>query len=143
MDSFFLFFRHTKILPIYSFELYSTVSSGVNALALVFMTDMFKPVYKRFTQTEISETKATICSKVIALVYGLITIALAFLSQYFGSLILQIALSIFGMVGGPLLALFVMALFFPCINSLVSSQIQIGSLYKSSKKALPVFAKLK
>lgn len=95
------------------------MSSGVNALALVFMTDIFKPLYKKITLHEVNEIKATVYSKVVALLYGLLTIGLAFLSQYFGSLILQIALSIFGMVGGPLLALFILALFFPCVNSLV------------------------
>lgn len=100
---------------------FSTVSSGVNALALVFMTDIFKPLYRKITQHDLNEIRATIYSKIIALVYGLLTIALAFLSQYFGSLILQIAISIFGMVGGPLLSLFVLALFFPCVNSLVGS----------------------
>ncbi|CAG2242103.1 SLC5A6 [Mytilus edulis] len=106
----------------------STVSSGVNALALVFMTDIFKPIYKKITLTEVNESKATVYSKVVALLYGLLTIGLAFLSQYFGTLILQISLSIFGMVGGPLLALFVMALFFPCINSLGATVGMICSL---------------
>jgi Na+/proline symporter len=99
------------------------VSSGVNALALVFMTDIFKPLYKKITLHEVNEIKATIYSKVVALLYGLLTIAFAFLSQYFGNLILQIALSIFGMVGGPLLALFILAMFFPCVNSLVGIKI--------------------
>jgi hypothetical protein len=61
------------------------VSSGVNALALVFMTDIFKPLYKKITLREVNEIKATIYSKVVALLYGLLTIALAFLSQYFGN----------------------------------------------------------
>lgn len=106
----------------------STVSSGVNALALVFMTDIFKPLYRMITLQDINEVRATIYSKVVALVYGLVTIGLAFLSQYFGNLILQIALSIFGMVGGPLLALFVLAMFFPCVNSLGATIGMICSL---------------
>ncbi|XP_052062969.1 sodium-coupled monocarboxylate transporter 1-like isoform X3 [Mytilus californianus] len=118
----------------------STVSSGVNALALVFMTDIFKPIYKKITQTEVNESRATVYSKVVALLYGLLTIGLAFLSQYFGTLILQISLSIFGMVGGPLLALFVMALFFPCINSLGATIGMICSLIFSFWLAIGTIA---
>ena len=98
---------------------YSTVSSGVNALALTFMTDVLRPVYRFFTKSHINEKRATLYSKLIALTYGFLTIGLAFLSEKMGPLILQIALSIFGMVGGPLLGLFVMAMFIPCVNSWV------------------------
>lgn len=95
------------------------MSSGVNALALTFMTDVLRPLYKFFTKTDINEKRATLYSKIIALIYGFLTIGLAFLSEKMGPLILQIALSIFGMVGGPLLSVFVMAMFIPCINSWV------------------------
>ncbi|XP_052718701.1 sodium-dependent multivitamin transporter-like [Crassostrea angulata] len=95
----------------------STVSSGVNALALTFMTDVFRPLHHFFTKSTINERRATLYSKLIALIFGFLTIGMAFLSEKMGPLILQIALSIFGMVGGPLLSLFVMAMFIPCVNS--------------------------
>lgn len=98
----------------------STVSSGVNALALTFMTDVFRPLHHFFTKSTINERRATLYSKLIALIFGFLTIGMAFLSEKMGPLILQIALSIFGMVGGPLLSLFVMAMFIPCVNSWVS-----------------------
>lgn len=98
----------------------STVSSGVNALALTFMTDVLRPLHHFFTKSAINERRATLYSKLIALIFGFLTIGLAFLSEKMGPLILQIALSIFGMVGGPLLSLFVMAMFIPCVNSWVS-----------------------
>lgn len=98
----------------------STVSSGVNALALTFMTDVLRPLHHFFTKSTINERRATLYSKLIALIFGFLTIGMAFLSEKMGPLILQIALSIFGMVGGPLLSLFVMAMFIPCVNSWVS-----------------------
>lgn len=102
------------------FFLCSTVSSGVNALALVLITDILKPLYKYLKHRDMDEAVATTLSKVAALFYGLLTIGLAFLAQYFGSLIVVVGLSISGMVGGPLLGLFTLGFFFPCTNSLVS-----------------------
>ncbi|KAJ8303115.1 hypothetical protein KUTeg_019511, partial [Tegillarca granosa] len=95
----------------------STVSSGVNALALVMITDIVKPMYKKITLRDMMDVKATIYSKLIAIIYGFLTIGLAFAAKYMGSFILQIALSIFGMVGGPVLGVFILAMFFPTANS--------------------------
>ena len=55
-----------------------------------------------------------------AIVSGGVTIGLAFLAELFGPLILQVALSIYGMVGGPLLGVFICAMFIPMVNSWVS-----------------------
>ncbi|XP_053402515.1 sodium-coupled monocarboxylate transporter 1-like [Mercenaria mercenaria] len=122
----------------------STVSSGVNALALTFLTDIIKPIYRLAKGEKMTERLSTVLSKVFAICFGVVTVVLAFLAQFFGSLILQVALSIFGMVGGPLLGLFICALFFPVINSwgagigvisslAVTSWVAIGSIvYRSN-----------
>ncbi|XP_076112804.1 sodium-coupled monocarboxylate transporter 1-like [Mytilus galloprovincialis] len=114
----------------------STVSSGVNALALVLITDILKPLYKYIKQRDMDEAVATTLSKVAALFYGLLTIGLAFLAQYFGSLIVQVGLSISGMVGGPLLGLFTLGFFFPCTNSLGATVAVLCSLLFSSWLAI-------
>lgn len=64
--------------------------------------------------------RCALLSKFIALSYGLICLAVAFLSHLLGG-ILQASLSIFGMVGGPLLAIFTLGMFCPCANQPVSS----------------------
>lgn len=46
-------------------------------------------------------------------------IAMAFVVPYMGELKLQIAVSIFGMVGGPLAGLSILGLFVPCCNAWV------------------------
>ncbi|XP_025114826.1 sodium-dependent multivitamin transporter-like [Pomacea canaliculata] len=95
----------------------STVSSGVNSLAAVTLEDFVKPVLEKRQQGRPSERLMSIITVVSALLYGLLTIGLAYLAGVVGSTILQIVLSIFGMVGGPLLGVFVVGLFCPCVNS--------------------------
>ncbi|XP_072257203.1 sodium-coupled monocarboxylate transporter 1 isoform X1 [Pyxicephalus adspersus] len=89
----------------------STVSSSINALAAVTVEDLVKPFFK-----SLSETKLSWISKGTSLLYGAICIAMAGLASLMGGL-LQAALSIFGMVGGPLLGLFSLGIIFPFANS--------------------------
>ncbi|XP_054618651.1 solute carrier family 5 member 6a isoform X1 [Dunckerocampus dactyliophorus] len=90
----------------------STISSAFNSLATVTMEDLIKPHFPNMT-----ESKATLLSKGLALAYGLICLAMAYIASLMGS-VLQAALSIFGMVGGPLLGLFCLGMFFPWANSI-------------------------
>ena len=55
-----------------------------------------------------------------AIVLGFVTIGLAFLAPVLGDTVIQIALSVFGMIGGPLCGVVTLALFFPCCNAIVS-----------------------
>ncbi|XP_018412156.1 PREDICTED: sodium-coupled monocarboxylate transporter 1 isoform X2 [Nanorana parkeri] len=90
----------------------STVSSSINALAAVTVEDLIKPFSK-----PLSETKLSWISKGASLLYGAICIGMAALASLMGGL-LQAALSIFGMVGGPLLGLFTLGIIFPFANSI-------------------------
>ncbi|XP_068615722.1 sodium-dependent multivitamin transporter-like [Brachionichthys hirsutus] len=90
----------------------STISSAFNSLATVTMEDLIKPHFPNM-----SEAKATLLSKGLALVYGLVCLAMAYIASLMGS-VLQAAFSIFGMVGGPLLGLFSLGMFFPWANSI-------------------------
>ncbi|XP_056620287.1 solute carrier family 5 member 6a [Triplophysa dalaica] len=89
----------------------STISSAFNSLATVTMEDLIKPHVPAMT-----EARATMLSKLLALGYGLVCLAMAYVASLMGS-VLQAALSIFGMVGGPLLGVFCLGMFFPCANS--------------------------
>lgn len=90
----------------------STISSAFNSLATVTMEDLIKPYFPAMT-----EARATLLSKGLALAYGLVCLAMAYIASLMGS-VLQAALSIFGMVGGPLLGLFCLGMFFPWANSI-------------------------
>lgn len=54
----------------------------------------------------------------MALVYGFVFVGLAFLAQFLGG-VLQAALTIFGVVGGPLLGLFTLGMFTVIANQKV------------------------
>ncbi|XP_007426544.1 sodium-dependent multivitamin transporter isoform X2 [Python bivittatus] len=89
----------------------STISSAFNSLATVTMEDLIRPY-----AANIPERRATLYSKLLALGYGLLCLGMAYISSMMGP-VLQAAISIFGMVGGPLLGLFCLGMFFPCANS--------------------------
>lgn len=89
----------------------STISSAFNSLATVTMEDLVKPYFPAM-----KESQATLLSKGLALVFGLLCLAMAYIASLMGS-VLQAALSIFGMVGGPLLGIFCLGVFFPWANS--------------------------
>uniref|UniRef100_A0A8P4KSJ3 Solute carrier family 5 member 6 n=1 Tax=Dicentrarchus labrax TaxID=13489 RepID=A0A8P4KSJ3_DICLA len=90
----------------------STISSAFNSLATVTMEDLIKPHFPAMT-----EERATLLSKALAMSYGLLCLAMAYLTHLMGDSVLQVALKIFGMVGGPILGLFCLGLFFPWANS--------------------------
>uniref|UniRef100_A0A8B9I831 Solute carrier family 5 member 8 n=1 Tax=Anser brachyrhynchus TaxID=132585 RepID=A0A8B9I831_9AVES len=82
----------------------STVSSSINALAAVTVEDLIRPYFR-----SLSEKKLSWISMGMSLFYGGVCIAMAALASLLGAL-LQAALSIFGMVGGPLLGLFALGI---------------------------------
>lgn len=88
----------------------STVSASVNSLAAVTIEDYYKPIYRRLYNAPLPERAQALYSKVIALVFGLVCVAVAFLAQTLGD-VLQASLTIFGVVGGPLLGLFTLGMF--------------------------------
>ncbi|NXS42933.1 SC5A8 protein, partial [Balaeniceps rex] len=82
----------------------STVSSSINALAAVTVEDLIRPYFR-----SLSEKKLSWISMGMSLFYGGVCIAMAALASLLGAL-LQAALSIFGMIGGPLLGLFALGI---------------------------------
>jgi sodium-coupled monocarboxylate transporter 8/12 len=83
----------------------STVSSFVNSLAAVTLHDMIRPAInqKRF------DRNALIYTKILACFYGLLCLLVAYLAEQVSGL-LEASLSIFSLVGGPLLALFTLGM---------------------------------
>ncbi|XP_018799916.1 PREDICTED: putative sodium-dependent multivitamin transporter [Bactrocera latifrons] len=93
----------------------STISSAISSLAAVTVEDYIKPLLLWKTKQTLSDSRSTWFSKIFNLIYGAGCIGLAFLA---GSLtgVLQAALSIFGIVGGPLLGLFTLGMYCTSVN---------------------------
>lgn len=91
----------------------STVSSGLNSLAAVTMQDFIVGNIK----TELTEQKKVIITKVLAMSYGGLAYCVVFLVKYLPG-VLEAALGIFGIVGGPVLGAFTLGMFVPWCNSI-------------------------
>ncbi|XP_032154926.1 sodium-coupled monocarboxylate transporter 1 [Sapajus apella] len=90
----------------------STVSSSINALAAVTVEDLIKPYFR-----SLSEKSLSWISQGMSVLYGALCIGMAALASLVGAL-LQAALTIFGMVGGPLTGLFALGILVPFANSI-------------------------
>ncbi|XP_076041757.1 sodium-coupled monocarboxylate transporter 2-like isoform X2 [Oratosquilla oratoria] len=91
----------------------STVSSGMNSLAAITLEDFIKGG----CFPNMSDVVSTRVAKFLSFLYGVLTFGLVFVAAQLGN-VLSAALSIFGMVGGPLLGVFTLGMFFPWANGI-------------------------
>ncbi|KAL5018112.1 hypothetical protein ScPMuIL_003834 [Solemya velum] len=101
----------------------STISSGLNALAAVVLQDYVKT----FCYPNIKPFAATILSKSMIVVCGLISLGLAFVVSQLGA-ILQVAYILFGILGGPLLGIFTLGMLFPWANKWGAAAGEVSAL---------------
>ncbi|KAE8298291.1 Sodium-coupled monocarboxylate transporter 1 Electrogenic sodium monocarboxylate cotransporter [Larimichthys crocea] len=90
----------------------STVSSSINALVAVTVEDFLQPVCKNLTQKQV-----TWMNMGLSVFFGALCIGMAGVASLMES-ILQAALSIFGMISGPLLGLYLLGMLFRTSNSI-------------------------
>ena len=77
-----------------------------------------QPIFFR----ETSDARLAWMSQLVALSYGGICLAIAFVAESLGG-VLQASLAIFGVVGGPLLALFTVGMFSTAVEQTVVRKI--------------------
>ncbi|CAK9818230.1 Putative sodium-dependent multivitamin transporter [Anthophora plagiata] len=109
----------------------STISAALNSLAAVTLEDYLKPAYKKCFDREFSLSTSTTLAKFLAFIYGILSIALAFLAQFLGG-VLQAGLTIFGVVGGPLLGIFTLGMLTETATetgSVIGAVISLASLF--------------
>ncbi|KAK3703117.1 hypothetical protein RRG08_002975 [Elysia crispata] len=100
----------------------STISSGLNSISAAILEDCIRNYSK-----DITDRKARLISQMLALGFGAVCLALTYVASQLGS-VLQAALSLFGMIGGPLLGVFSLGMFFPWANSAGALTGLFGSL---------------
>ncbi|CAB3362349.1 Hypothetical predicted protein [Cloeon dipterum] len=89
----------------------STVSTGLSALVAITLKDFMVGACKM----NLSDERQAGLAKWISLIYGLISFGIVFVVAQIGG-VLQAALSIHGIVGGPILGLFSLGLLVPWVN---------------------------
>ena len=105
----------------------STVSSGLNSMAAVCLKDFISiTIGCNIALTE--ETKA----KVLTVMFGIIGYGMVFMVKYLPG-VLEAALGIFGIVGGPVLGAFTLGMFFPFATS------EVGYSYVFTIKQIIIF----
>ncbi|CAF1308586.1 unnamed protein product [Rotaria sordida] len=90
----------------------STISSGVNSLAAVFIEDVYKSLMGR----TLSDERQGFLSKILSIILGGVVMLLTYIVSYLGS-VLNAALSLFGVLSGPIMGVFFLGFFFPKANS--------------------------
>ncbi|ELT88049.1 hypothetical protein CAPTEDRAFT_209167, partial [Capitella teleta] len=128
----------------------SSVSSAVNSLAALTLEDFIKPIHLKLYKCKLSEKLATRLTIGFAFIFGTITIGISFAAEYMGDKLLEMALSVWSIFGGPVAGVFIMGFFFPWVNSagalsgmLISLTLSLwlcigGLMYKAPTPILPL-----
>ncbi|KAK6747134.1 hypothetical protein RB195_000388 [Necator americanus] len=102
----------------------STLSSGMNSMAAAIYEDFLKSSL----DGRITDHQATLLNKGIVIAGGIISTVLAFSAESLGG-ILRVCVNVMGAIAGPMVAIFVLAMFFPrsgfwsCLISFVVSNV--------------------
>lgn len=89
----------------------STISSGLNSLAAVLIEDIYKGLLGR----QLTDQRQGLISKILSVILGAVVVLLTFVVSYLGS-VLNAALSLFGVLSGPIMGVFFLGFFFPQAN---------------------------
>lgn len=89
----------------------STISSGLNSLAAVIIEDAYKGLLGR----KLSDQRQGLVSKIFSVALGVFVMLLTYVVSFLGS-VLNAALSLFGVLSGPIMGVFFLGFFFPQAN---------------------------
>lgn len=110
----------------------SSISSGVNSMTTVSLVDLIQP----YTKQEPTERQKMNYARILTITYGIVITLVAFAAGRFGSL-LEAPVRIFGLLGGPLLGLFLLGILSARANHQGAT---IGWLVSTAITLVAVFA---
>jgi len=87
---------------------------------------------------DIPDEKRVLWLKVLVVVYGILSIALAFCAHFVGPL-LQASMTILGIIGGPMLAVFTLGILIPYANQKVTINHIIYSTFLTPNNVRDLF----
>lgn len=93
----------------------SSLSTGLNSLAAVFLEDYIKPLYGK----PMSERLTGVIMRVCTVVIGTMSVALVFVVERMGTHVVQLFMTLSSVTQGPLMTLFIAGLLCPRINTKV------------------------
>lgn len=93
----------------------SSLSTGLNSLAAVFLEDYVKP----FRKTPLSERQTAWIMRSTVVLVGILSVALVLVIEFLGHEVIQLSMTLASVTAGPLLSLFLMGLLMPWINTKV------------------------
>lgn len=98
----------------------STLSSFSNSMAALAMEDFIKPALRKFkgTKYQLKDSLATWLAKILATLFGIICVILAFAIDKSNSRLLQLTTTLFGAIGVPFLAAFALGIFTRYTNTI-------------------------
>ncbi|KAH8417108.1 hypothetical protein KR222_003258 [Zaprionus bogoriensis] len=91
----------------------SSLSTGLNSLAAVFLEDYIKPLYRR----PMSERQIAITMRFCTVLIGAFCVGLVFAVEKMGTHVMQLSLTLGSLSQGPLLSLFIIGLLCPRVNT--------------------------
>lgn len=99
----------------------SSLSTGLNSLAAVFLEDYIKPLYGK----PMSERLTGVIMRVCTVVIGTMSVALVFVVERMGTHVVQLFMTLSSVTQGPLMTLFIAGLLCPRINTKVRKLFQV------------------
>ncbi|XP_077513082.1 sodium-coupled monocarboxylate transporter 1-like [Amblyomma americanum] len=91
--------------------------SGVSASLSSLATTTLQDIIKTYIKPDLGDRAAGIILKVLTVLFGVIVVAMVYVAQQMGD-VLQSALSILGIVGGPLVGVYSLGMFIAFANSI-------------------------
>ncbi|GMR61630.1 hypothetical protein PMAYCL1PPCAC_31825 [Pristionchus mayeri] len=118
----------------------STLSATFSAGNAVVLEDIISPLLQVFNRPKMSEHTSKIIMRVFPIALAFLAIALALVCSMLDSLILQLAFSIFGVVGGPVLGLFILGILVPFVKGRAATIAVFAATIASFGTAIAAFS---